>query len=393
MRSMGSKKGWDPIPPDQYLTYMDKRYETWLRLWAWLLSKTIRPEHFSPHAIDERYNTLTLKDAESGLKASTQKIRDAWAVLEAEGRVHREGHELHVHGEVKLPDEESAQKVGTERFPSYILLQINKLASEKRTEFEAETERDEAFEKQVLADFTAGVRVIFDQKENTRFERFGLKKRREEHPVKKKGDAKRPDRVAKILPHIEEFVQQISFEFESVQTPDSSSHNGKTERRTKSASLSVSTPASALGSVSQSEGTDRPTAGREVSELLVAELSHKLPGEAPSLALCTRVVAELRGAPLENLRQAIKRRLSKFDSMGLAEHVAREVGNAWAAGAGERDRALIDRWVKAASWMDPELQAEARDALARSDASPEVRAMARQLIDHAKTHKSKGASS
>jgi len=77
--------------------------------------------------------------------------------------------------------------------------------------------------------------------------------------------------------------------------------------------------------------------------------------------------------------------------MGLAEELAREVGEAWAAGARDRDRAVVERWSGTGSWLDPEIQAEARDALARSHASPEILTMARRVIEHAKTQKSKGA--
>jgi hypothetical protein len=104
MHAMGSAKGFDPIPPDQYLTLRDKRYPPGQRLLWWLHSKTIRHGHRSPYAVDDQGRELWLKHAAVELDMDGGNIRREWGELEREGRVRREGRRLYLNGAVTLPD-------------------------------------------------------------------------------------------------------------------------------------------------------------------------------------------------------------------------------------------------------------------------------------------------
>jgi hypothetical protein len=77
MREIGSTKGYDPMPPDQYLTYQNKRYPPKLRLWAWMLSKTIRQGHRSAYAVEEHGKGLTIQHGAADLDMDEGDVRRA----------------------------------------------------------------------------------------------------------------------------------------------------------------------------------------------------------------------------------------------------------------------------------------------------------------------------
>jgi hypothetical protein len=217
MQAIGSTKGSDPFPPDQYLTFQDARYEPDRRLWAWLLASTIRfgrgnsarYGRRSPFAVSETGKPLRLQDAAVDLKMHLSNLMKAWKVIAGEGRARRDDEgRLWIEGEITLPviSEGKAKKVCTNLFPPYILKQINKLAPERRAELLAEHQADIALQERVQAEFVAGVRFIFDQRQDTRFHAFGVNKVREK-VSKKKSRQPAPGFEDRVLPAVERFVQ------------------------------------------------------------------------------------------------------------------------------------------------------------------------------------------
>jgi hypothetical protein len=202
MRAMGSTKGFDPIPPDQYLTYLDKRYPLGQRLIWWVASKTIRHGHRSPWCVDEQGKELYLKHAAGELDVDQANLRREWRDLEAEGRVHVDGRRLCLNGTVTLPASEAKEKrseVCTDLFPPYLLKQIKRLPAERREALLIEYQRETTTEAKVLAEAVAGVRSIFDQRKDTLLTQFGVKKIRE----RKRREAESP-----LVPVLAEFVER-----------------------------------------------------------------------------------------------------------------------------------------------------------------------------------------
>jgi hypothetical protein len=234
MSKLGSKKGFDPMPPDQYLTYQNKRYSPTLRLWAWVLAHTIRLGHRSPRCVDKSGRELTLKHASADLDMDPGGVRHAWVLLERENRVFRDGKRLCIRGEVVLPmdyldkGEEKAQEVCTATLPPYILNQINKFTPEVRKAFIAEEETDRVLKNRLQAECVAGVRLIFDQRQDNRFQRFRLKKIRAE-----KRRAPAPEFVERVLPSLHGIVQTFL-------DPVRTSKKGCTEGKNGVAQTSVS---------------------------------------------------------------------------------------------------------------------------------------------------------
>lgn len=217
---IGSTKGVDPIPPDQYLTLQDHPlFEQAQRLWAWLLSKTIRYGHRSPHAVDDQFKELWLKHAAADLGMDAGNARRAWRELQAKGRVRTEGRRLYLNGDVTWPDSNNSDatpphskakkkriEVCTDFFPPYLEKQIKQLTPERREALSTEYERETTAEGKVRAEAMAAVRSIFDQRKDSVLSRFNVKKRR----GKKSREAESP-----LVPLLAEFVQR------SVQTPAS----------------------------------------------------------------------------------------------------------------------------------------------------------------------------
>jgi hypothetical protein len=200
MREMGSTKGFDPIPPDQYLTYQDTRYSPGQRLEAWMRSKTIRYGHRSPNAVDEHGNELYLKHAAADLKMDPGNVGRAWRNLEAEGRVRMEGRRLYLCGTVALPQEKKKRSlVCIDNYPPYIARQIKHLAPESREKLLAAEQEDQTRIEKMLAESAAGWRAIFDQRQDSRFSEFGIKKIRER---------KRREVESPFVPVFREFLEK-----------------------------------------------------------------------------------------------------------------------------------------------------------------------------------------
>src|SRR5690242_6399500 len=202
MRAMGSEKGFDPMPPDQYLTYQDQRYSPAQRVWAWMLSKTIRHGHRSKHAVDEQGKPLTLQHAALQLEMDGGNVRKGWRELESEGRVRRDGKTLCVCGSFKLPVQANKKRseVCSDLLSPYYMKQIKRLPEDRQAALFARYEEQRKLESKLLAEAVAGVRSIFDHRKDTVLLDFGIKKIRE----KKRRPTESP-LVPFLLPIVEGF--------------------------------------------------------------------------------------------------------------------------------------------------------------------------------------------
>lgn len=253
MKAMGSRSGYfDPIPPDQHAWPMKNGYPPLFKLWSWMCAHTIRKGRRKGYVCDERGRALTLEDAASDLGMDEGVCRRAWREGAALG-LWRKGtnaadrKQLFLNAKViPVPveadpepeidaaeeddsntkkGEEKEKEVCTDLFPPYISKQIKRLPKVRREVFLSEHARNERLKLDVHADVTVAVRLIFDQRENSMFSRFGIKKIREEHKPKN-GAVRSPERiqlVQEFLPGLEKFVETVekrsvqAFE-ESVQT-------------------------------------------------------------------------------------------------------------------------------------------------------------------------------
>lgn len=259
MKEMGARSGFDPLPPDQHKWQAAKDEPPLHRIWAWMCAHTIHWGHRSAFAVSREKHELHLEHIAADLDMDEGNVRRTWRDGVRKG-LWRNGTEqegprkLFLCGEVKpqaTEGEEKAEEVCTDLLPPYITKQIKELPEQKQEEFWRGYKADLLVQKRVHADVTAAVRLIFDGKQDSRFQAFGIKKIREQHAKAKKPGAgaqasQQPangangngsigrDRLQPLLPAIEGFVQTVA---ESVQTQIETSYKAESGAVQTAASL------------------------------------------------------------------------------------------------------------------------------------------------------------
>ena len=120
MHAIGSKEGFDPMPPTQHTWFLDVGESMTSRAIAWLWSKTIRPgrgHRRSPFARDER-GRLTLKHAAADLGWTLSNASAVFKKLEEQGRLRRDenGH-IWLCGAVPSPRRTNDETFQSEELP------------------------------------------------------------------------------------------------------------------------------------------------------------------------------------------------------------------------------------------------------------------------------------
>lgn len=180
MRSMGATKGYDPIPPDQYLYFLydsDPRQKAL----AWVRAKTIRLNHRSPYCTNEDGNALTLSHMAADFGWPLSFASRIWSQLKSKGLVASdEQGRLCLCGDVPTPKKvrtETNQVNCTINLPPYLRQQFQALSSERQAEFVRCYTCFLQFSHQVEADSIALARALKEPIEAKLLSEFGLKKK------------------------------------------------------------------------------------------------------------------------------------------------------------------------------------------------------------------------
>jgi hypothetical protein len=212
---IGSKKGTDPIPPDQYRTYQHKRYPEDLRVWSYLMECSIAPGHRKGPATTAHGRKLTPTDIMRALKMNKGGVNRALRRLEQEGRMRRgEEGSLWISGDFTLLDILEV-KPSTDSYPTYYINQINKLPKSVQEAFVKKDTEERELRNAFLADLKAASDLIFDTKQNNRYAAYGVKRIRETHKArdgKEAIKAARDRRVLALLPSLEKAVERLESE-------------------------------------------------------------------------------------------------------------------------------------------------------------------------------------
>lgn len=231
-KAMKTKKGFDPMPPDQYLTYRDRRYPPAVRLWAWIISKTMRLGHRSPFCVDGQGRDLSLSDAYRELGLDRSLARRALKELESEGRVQLQGYRIHLTADFQLKSVEAViedlkleRAICTNHIPPYVLLKLKKLPGYVQKRFWAWREDFEDRSRFAHRELLALQRIIEQREEDTVFAEFGL--------ARKHQKKRRPD-PSPLLPLLEPVLAGI------VQSRNGGSADPENQDRTRPASLLTS---------------------------------------------------------------------------------------------------------------------------------------------------------
>ena len=358
---LGSKKGTHPIPPDQYLSYQDKRYGRFpaLRLWSWLVEHSIAPGHRKGPATDHG-RLVKLTDAAKALKMNGIVIKAAWKQLEQENRVRREKTgALWISGDFVLGEEKAMTESPYNHMPAYLLNQINNLPKDRREALMAEEEADLKRRDLVIADLVATARYIFDQRQNSRLASFGVKIKREKQKAKQGKEtekAERDRRVLKILPIIENVVQPLFRQNvvqssgilvqPSVQEPENavtvtppetskkarsvlSQSRERFEKKTVGECVKAP-PTHSLPPSLDENGNTTILHAEAVRAVLLRTLAAKLK-KVPDARIVWLVLEKLGLATVESLEERIMLRLDSINSYGMVPALAADAASAASA--------------------------------------------------------------
>lgn len=228
MKRMGSKSGYDPLPPTQHKWQACRWNPPLNRMWSWMVRNTVGWGHRCEYAVNKEHQELHLEHLAQDLEMDISNARKVWdAGVEmglwrngdkAEGK-----RKLYLSGEVPLEGieqagEENKKKGLYKPFPDYVLKKISKLPEDKQRLFWKEYDRDEALRKRAIAEVVAGVRNMFVEREDSRFDRYGVKKRREELGAKQGTAAQveeRKRRLNALRPTLELIVDELVPEVEA----------------------------------------------------------------------------------------------------------------------------------------------------------------------------------
>jgi hypothetical protein len=238
MKRMGSKSGFDPLPPSQIDWMLDEDQPPFIRMFGWMLKHTIHWHHRNEYAVsdDTPQRVRTLEVMAADLAMDEANVRSYWKQgvergVWRNGAAKGEAARLYLCGHVpkrQAPEgeEKENEMVCTDPFPPYISKQIKKLDPERRAAFlQRHTNRVEA-RKLRQAALMAADRDWDTQDEDSLFSEFGIKKIREEH-AKRRVDpeeaAIRAEVMRTLAPVVERCAQTVSA---FVQTRNSARTNG-----------------------------------------------------------------------------------------------------------------------------------------------------------------------
>jgi hypothetical protein len=100
---MGSKDGYNPIPPSQHRIHRWSKDPVW-QLVGWMYDRTIEYGHRSPHATDDKGRELGITDLANDLGWKVPYASLIFAQAEEKGLVKKDGRRLLLRGDVPLPE-------------------------------------------------------------------------------------------------------------------------------------------------------------------------------------------------------------------------------------------------------------------------------------------------
>lgn len=205
-------EGYDPIPPAQYLAFLNKDLRitpSAQEMLAWLRKWTIRARKGgrTPYAADGPNRPLRLKDAGEELKWQPPQVSKVWGALEDAGLVRKdEKDRLFLCGKVTprrklhaadLEDENEYEgmteheKFCCEMLPHYAWRQFRRLPPELRRRAAVEYWEMDVFYRRVKAEAMAGARDAEEEAKENLLRAYGVSMRRHDRKAPKTAEAPR----------------------------------------------------------------------------------------------------------------------------------------------------------------------------------------------------------
>jgi len=242
MKRMGVKgHPYDPLPPDQHRWQRGAGEAPLHRVWSWMVEHTVGFHARREYAVNSEGRELHMEHMAKDLEIELANCYRVWKEGVEKG-LWRNGEgahkrKLYLCGSVRpkpalgdSPDN-NAENCLRRQFQPYIWKQIKDWPRDRLETFAAEEKAEQKLDEDLRADFDAARRSLITQRQDTRYQRWGIKKIREEH--RPKDDARAAEREARqhrvaevLLPAIEPLFSQLAEQlsaqtiFESAHTPE-----------------------------------------------------------------------------------------------------------------------------------------------------------------------------
>lgn len=375
MAEMGSLKGFDPMPPDQYLYFLGKKEPPLQRLLAMVRACTVQRGRRSAHCVDERGKDLRLADLEKLLDMEHGNFKRVMREAIERGLIRvgraepgsgqnshnsRHPHRIYLCGSVAESNgyEGGEEKGGVCTDPLRFLSITQKEVyagwrKDQQERFYAEFDSAVNYKLQVEREAIALARHIGDRALDQVFASHALPKTRlATAPPESKllqltlvsqldGSVQTRSvptlASGPVLTAIRESVPSAAsfmpLESREARPQPVSQSTAKTEERPTdrhAAALDFEAPAAAP------DYTERLAS---LKALLIDEYGRRFPGETPSTKLCVQINSALADAPLDLLQTHMRQRSKSATGMGFAIRLAEDVGRRWQIEAPARAQA------------------------------------------------------
>lgn len=370
MAEMGSLKGFDPMPPDQYLYFLGKKEPPLQRLLAMVRACTVQRGRRSAHCVDERGKDLRLADLEKLLDMEHGNFKRVMREAIERGLIRvgraepgsgqnshnsRHPHRIYLCGSVAESNgyEGGEEKGGVCTDPLRFLSITQKEVyagwrKDQQERFYAEFDSAVNYKLQVEREAIALARHIGDRALDQVFAAHAL-------PKTRLATAPPESKLLQLtlVPAVDGSVQTRSVPTpasgpvltairESV--PSGASFMPLESREARPQPVSQSMPETTAKTAERptdrhADADDYGAKTQVLKTLLIDEYGRRFPGDIPSPPLCAQILTALAGAPLELLQTHLRQRSKSATGMGFAIRLAEDVGRRWQIEAPARAQA------------------------------------------------------
>ena len=244
IKQMGSREGYNPIPPDQHRWTRGKKRGPLYRFWGWMCDHTLAYGHRSPYAVDENGSERHIEHAAADLEMDLANAYLYWRKginlgLWRNGTAAEGKRRMFLCGEVipKIDEDDEDEGQPTTGLPPSIIAKVKEWSAETQREFWATWALRKTVRDTSLRELMAAAREILDRDDDEHLKTWGLQRTRQEHNPKNMPPEElqaRQERIQKILPDLEKHVQTVQA---FVQPQESAPYNGGYNASVAAASL------------------------------------------------------------------------------------------------------------------------------------------------------------
>jgi len=233
MKKIGSREGYNPMPPGQHRWTRGKKRGALYRFWGWMCDHTIAYGHRSPYAVDDNGSERHIEHAAADLEMDLANAYLYWRKginlgLWRNGTAEEGKRRMFLCGEVipKVDEDDEDERQPANGLPPAIVAKVKEWSAETQREFWSTWAIRKTVRDTSLRELMAAAREILDRDDDEHLKTWGIQRNRQEHSPKNMPPEElqaRQERIQKILPDLEKHVQTVQA---FVQPQESAPYNG-----------------------------------------------------------------------------------------------------------------------------------------------------------------------